>query len=303
MKDRIIPSSLNPNLNRFKYGFFVDDFSTNLYADRDNPAYAATIENDDVVPEREIFTVTYPGQKLSCDYIDWPVVSQDNATEPAIIVIPPTTNTVTNTVSNTVANTIANTRPNCQPSTISTNNWIVAKELTTKATVKGKEEVDVKTVTMSSVSGPVTLYAYFYSGADKIQIYQGNTLILQSNSAQALTTSDKTKMLSNAVPSSWFTKPNYAVDLNKTFALQADARGQAVKYAFKIPWTHNPANGLEYTIKVTKYTSIWRYALEYPINSNTVSCNTAPNTNPKPIVYNGMMVVTPDKFNITYTKK
>jgi hypothetical protein len=169
--------------------------------------------------------------------------------------------------------------------------------------VKGKEEVDVKTVTMSTISAPVTLYAFFYSGADRIEIYQGNTLILQSNAAQVLTTSDKTKMLSNAVPSSWFTQPNFAVNLNTTFTLQADARGQAVRNAFKIAWTHNPANGLDYTIKVTKYTSIWRYALEYPINSNTVSCNTAPNTNPQPIVYNGMMVVTPNKFQITYTKK
>lgn len=301
MKDRIIPSSLNPNLNRFKYGFFVDDFTTNNFADRDNPAYAATIENDDVLPEREIYTVTYPGQKLSCDYIDWAVISQDNATEEAVItppVLPPS--------GNNTANTRPPTRPpkpNCQPSTITTNNWIVAKEITTKSTVKGKEEVDVKTVTMSTVSAPVTLYAYFYSGADRIEIYQGNTLILQSNSAQVLTTADKTKMLSNAVPSSWFTKPNYAVDLNKNFTLQSDSRGQAVRYAFKIAWTHNPANGLDYTIKVKKYTSIWRYALEYPINSNTVSCNTAPNTNPRPIVYNGMMVVTPDKFNITYTKK
>ena len=303
MKDRIIPSSLDPNLTRFKYGFFVDDFSSNKFADRDNPSYAATIENDDIMPEREIYTVTYPGQKLSCDYIDWAIISQDNATEVYVppppppppgnngIVVPPPPPPPPPTV------------PNCQPSTITTNNWIVAKQITSLATVKGKEEVDVKTVTMSTISAPVTLYAFFYSGADRIEIYQGNTLILQSNSAQVLTTSDKTKMLSNAVPSSWFTQPNFAVNLNTTFTLQADARGQAVRNAFKIAWTHNPANGLDYTIKVTKYTSIWRYALEYPINSNTVSCNTAPNTNPQPIVYNGMMVVTPNKFQITYTKK
>jgi len=276
MKDRIIPSSLNPNLNRFKYGFFVDDFSTTKYADQDNPSYAATIEEDDVLPEREIYTVTYPGQKISCDYIDWPIVSQDNATQPPV------------------------PQPNCQPSTIVSNSWIVAKEITTRSTTKGKEEVDVKTFTMASVSAPAALYAYFYSGADRIEIYQGNTLILQSNSAQVLTSADKTKMLSNAVPSSWFTKPNYTVNLNTTFSLISDSRGQAVKNAFKIAWTHNPANGLNYTVKVTKYTSIWRYALEYPINSNTVACNTAPNTNPQPIIYNGTMVVSPDKFNITY---
>jgi hypothetical protein len=279
MKDRIIPSSLDPNLNRFKYGFFVDDFSTTKFSDQDNPSYAATIEQDDVLPEREIYTITYPGEKLSCDYIDWPIVSQDNATNPPV------------------------PQPNCQPNTIVSNSWIVAKELTTKSTTRGKEEVDVKNFTMASISAPVTLYAFFYSGADRIEIYQGNTLILQSNSAQNLTSADKTKMLSNTVPSSWFTKPNYTVNLNNAFSLVSDTRGQAVKNAFKISWTHNPANGLNYTVKVTKYTSIWRYAIEYPINSNTVACNTSPNTTPQPpIIYNGTMVVSPSKFTITYTK-
>jgi len=64
------------------------------------------------------------------------------------------------------------------------------------------------------------------------------------------------------------------------------------------------ANGLDYTIKVKKYTSIWRYAIEYPINSNTVSCNTGGGGNGGgnggPVVYHGTMVVVPPKLDITY---
>lgn len=282
MKDRVIPSSIDPSLNRFKYGFFVDDFSTLNYADVENPSYAASVEEDDVVPDREIWTVTHPADPINCDYIDYLIVGQDNATY--------------------VANVV---EPNCQPTTVVANNWIVRKEITTKSTVKGKEEVDIVNFKMASVSAPVTFYAHFYSGADRLEIYQGNTLIRQSNNATLLTTTDKTKMKSNAVPSAWFNGVTF-----KDFTLQADSRGQAVRDSFKVTWTHNPANGLDYTIKVTKYTQIWRYALEYPINSNTVSCNTAPkpnvqsntqpNTQPKPVVYHGTMVVSPATLDITY---
>jgi hypothetical protein len=287
LKDRVIPSSRDPALNRFKFGFFVDDFSSELYSDVDNPAYAATIEDDDVIPERQVFTEIIDVPPISCDYIDYAVVSQDNATEPKVI-----------------------NPPNCQPNTISTNTWFVAKEITTKTTVKGKEEISKAKIEMASVSANVTLYAHFYSGADMIQIYQGNTLILQSNSAAVLTASDKTKMKSAAIPQSWFKSVTF-----KDFSLVADDRGEAIRNSFKISWVHNPANGRNYTIKVTKYSNVWRYALEYPINSNTVSCGTdpgnrppnvitiVPNTEvPKPIVYNGIMIVDPKKLEIQLLK-
>ena len=260
LKDRVIPSSIDPALNRFKYGFFVDDFSTGLFSDVNNPAYSARVENDDVIPDIEKFTSHLDAPVVTCDYIDYLIVSQDNAT--------------------------GNVSTACQPSTTVSNNWIVRKELSTKGTVVGKEEVDILNVSMASVSAPVTLYAHFYSGADRIEIYQGNTLILQSNSAVVLTTADKTKMKSNAVPSGWFNGVTF-----KDFSLQSDPRGQAIRNSYKISWTHNPSNGLNYTVKTTKYSNIWRYALEYPINSNTVTCNTTPNTDP--VVYHGLMTVSP----------
>jgi len=49
--NKIIPSSIDPSLDRFKFGFFADDFSTMIYCDTDNPQYAASIEvegSDDI---------------------------------------------------------------------------------------------------------------------------------------------------------------------------------------------------------------------------------------------------------------
>lgn len=44
--NKIIPSSLDRSMNRFKYGFFADDFSTPIYTDVDNPQYAASFESE-----------------------------------------------------------------------------------------------------------------------------------------------------------------------------------------------------------------------------------------------------------------
>ena len=259
LKDRVIPSSLDPTLNRFKYGFFVDDFSTRLFSDESNPAYAARIENDDIIPDVQKLTTDLDNNIVTCDYIDYLIVSQDNAT--------------------------GNAASDCQPSTAVANNWIVRKQITNTKTISGKEEVDIVNVKMASVSAPVTLFGHFYSQSDKIEIFQGNTKILQSNSAVNLTTADQTKMKSNTVPSGWFSDAKFT-----NFTL-TDTNSR-IKNSFKISWTHNPSNGLDYTIKTTKYSYVWKYALEYPINSNTVTCNTTPTTDP--VVYHGLMVVTPD---------
>lgn len=176
------------------------------------------------------------------------------------------------------------------------NNWAVRQQITKNATVKGKEEIDTINVRMSSVANLVTLYAHFYSGADIIQIYQGNTLIKTSNDAIALTSSDKTKMKSNTVPSNWFSDVTF-----KDYTFSANTLGKAVRDSFKITWTHNPANGRDYTIKVTKLTNIWRYALEYPVDGATITCDNPPQPN-NPPVYAGTLEVVPASFKVTTGK-
>lgn len=271
MKDKVIPSSIDRTLNRFKFGFFVDDFSTDISSDTENPAYAATIEEDKVVPPKQTWTVYSNTPGITCDFIDFAIISQDNATVDPVV-----------------------KPPNCQPITLTANNWQVRQQITKNNTVKGKEEIDIINVKMSSVANLVTLYAHFYSGADIIEIYQGNTLIKTSNDAVALTSSDQTKMKSNTVPSNWFKDINFK---NFSFATN-NSIGKAVRDSFKIQWTHNPANGRDYKIKVTKLTSIWRYAIEYPVDSSTISCDQPPQPN-NPTVYAGTLEVIPSVFRVT----
>ena len=254
MKDRVIPSSLDPALARFKYGFFVDDFSSSKFADIDNKSYSATIENDDVVPQKELFSLPNHSDVIIQSYIDYPLVSQLNATGATL---------AGNVVS--VANT-----------------WAVRKE-------PSKNKGDVYNLTMSSISAPVTLYGHFYSGGDQVSVYQGNTLIKTATSAEVLTAADKTKLYSDAVPSKWFKGITF-----RNFSLS----GSRVKNSFKISWTHNPSAGLNYTIKVVNDSSVWRYAIEYPINNTTIA--PADNSSTSPVIYQGVMTVSPEKLSTRY---
>lgn len=46
LSSKVIPSSINPALARFKFGFIADDFSTNNFSDFRNPQYSASFEID-----------------------------------------------------------------------------------------------------------------------------------------------------------------------------------------------------------------------------------------------------------------
>lgn len=263
MKDRVIPSSLDPKLSRFKYGFFIDDFTTKNYSEEDHKAYSATIEEDDVMPAKEIITLSNPAPVINQEYIEYSVVSQKNATGLSA----PSSNAVVVSVANT---------------------WAVRKE-------PSRKKDDTFNLKLSSISAPVTLYGHFYSGADSVKIYQGNTLIRQSNTTnlENLTTADKTKLKSNTVPGNWFKDVTF-----RDFSAVSVGGDPSVKNSFKITWNHNPANGQDYTIKVKNHSIVWRYAIEYPINSTNIS-NVVSNTS-GPVKYTGTMVVTPNKIDISY---
>ncbi len=260
MKDRVIPSSIDPTLARFKYGFFVDDFTTKNYSEEDHKTYSAAIENDDVIPNKEIITLSNPLPVISQGYIEYPVVTQLNATGEA----------------DEIATVVA------------ANTWAVRKE-------PSKKKDDTFTFTMGSFSGPVILYGHFYSGSDSISVYQGNTLLRVSNSTflQNLTAINKTLLKSPAVPGKWFKDVRF-VD----FSVATKDGLPSVKNSFKFTWTHNPAAGTTYTIKVKNQSIVWRYAINYPINSTMIT--DAPTAVAGSVKYTGRMIVTPNKIDIVY---
>lgn len=122
IKDRIVPSSIDPSVNRFKYGFFVDDFSTSTFSETSSPEYAAsrfgftnlTKEGNNIVtsnvssdrnsllfPVIELFPIIHGDKDVYyLNYKEHLLITQGLATRPFV---------------NTTPNTQPNTQPNTDP--------------------------------------------------------------------------------------------------------------------------------------------------------------------------------------------
>lgn len=264
--NRIIPSSVNPTLDRFKFGFLVDDFKNYKYSDRNNPQYSAQIEDGNLIPSKLSWTYNFNPFVGSINYIDYTIVSQLNSTisrfepEPACLPDTPTGNTIFYRNVNdfgSVGNTVS--------------------------------YVDTVNISMAAAgSGQATLYFYNYSNFDKIEIYQNGSLIKTSMDAVPLTTTDKTFVTSAAV-SNWFS------DRSNLYLIDPVIDGNGyVKFAGKIVFNHNPSSGRNYIIKVTKGSGSfeYRYLIQYPVDRSTIGCPTpivqvpvSPPTYTSPITY------------------
>jgi hypothetical protein len=126
-----IPSSLNGTLNRFKYGFFADNFSSTQYTDTTNPEYNAKIVNQEVVPNQFVINIPHIPHPANVGTVmnttgkitTLPFTPKKHTGNPvATVANTVVANTVANTVSNTVSNTVvANTVSNTASNTVSVN--------------------------------------------------------------------------------------------------------------------------------------------------------------------------------------
>jgi len=128
-----VPSSLNGSINRFKYGFFADNFNTTSYSDVNNPEYNATILNGEVVPKHVrtnvefVFNLAHAatsngvnGAFLTLPYNPantFTLISQMSITNGPVKVT-----SVANTASNTASNTYHYVDTNVNEETIEVNN-------------------------------------------------------------------------------------------------------------------------------------------------------------------------------------
>lgn len=257
IKDLNLPSSISPNINRFKFGFFADAFDDTTYSDPDSIEYSAMIESNRVIPTYETIKIEITGDE--CPYTDYSIVSQSKATGDPVTVSPPV----------------------CVAT--------ASLQTTQGGEVKsGGERVKSLYITMASdlgtSSGEVRVYLYFYSGADVMRIYQSSTAnnfpatpILTTAAASPLTSADINYM--NGLPDGFFGKSGKfrteGINLTKHKKVNSPANG--LRYAGKITFNHNPANGRYYRIDVANHSIVWRYRIEYPIN---VSCAPSAPVNP-----------------------
>ena len=272
LKDRVIPSSVDPSLNRFKFGFFADDFSDYLSSDVENPRYAAMIEQDDAIPRKMNWVGRFnPEDTIHCQYIDEILIQQEFATvavdEPTPICLPDTQIANTNAFRTQFVSTQVGSFESGQQ-------YVDNYQLTFAGGA-----LEVAPGQISFVNSTATVYFYAYDKPIGIEIYQGSTLVADATNASVLTTPEKSLVVSDTV-GSWFNDEfsTYGIDFQSVVGAGSSSVTDYVKFMGKIVFTHNPNLGRNYTIKVYKGEGSyrWRYLVDYPIDRLTVGCPPPP---------------------------
>jgi hypothetical protein len=264
MKEKAIPSSLADNINRFKYGFFIDDFRTLNYSDIDSPEYAADNEDDRIFPDTEVISV-YGDEVETPDYTEVLILSQKNATS---------------------AN--GGGGGNTTPGNTTLVSVYAKQE---KKHKKGKDRDPIKeppvTVTMSSIAATATLWLHMMDGADQVFIYQGNTLILTGDDAVKITNAEKAELLKDDFFRTNSGGPGGINDVLTNGPDSGPVGNNAVKQAGKIVIPHNPSAGRTYTVQIYKQSKVWRFRLDYPVDEGTAQPPRVPGPKKKKPKYNG----------------
>jgi hypothetical protein len=113
LKDKVIPSVATPGLNRFKFGFFVDDYSTTNYSDTGHVEYRCDVVDSKVVPNSlSTGTPHGPDNPATGECLgEFEIVKQGLASSVSVVTTP-------NTSPNTAPNTSPNTAPNTAPTAV-----------------------------------------------------------------------------------------------------------------------------------------------------------------------------------------
>lgn len=303
------------------YGFFVDNFTTLNFADYNNPEYNATIMNGELLPAREQITIPFvfssADKYATLPYQNYALISQLNATDGCTA----NTSVTQQTISTFTARSIS------QPCYLDT-----LKVATTGPGVQIRNFFwDIFQFTFSATSGPavlyfdsspIPLYFPFIIGPDifnlrlghlghRFYIFQSQTPTLPPFTRPADTEIHCNDPLYNSFWSPYLlttcdslvnctTAEKQALnnfDHDFAFAPHPSGIGNCFNGLGKVQWTHNPANGLYYTVVVVKAAPDFFMTLKYP--TDTTSVTVCGNENqPTPVDYHGILTMYPTTYKI-----
>lgn len=260
-KARFIPSSLDGGVDRFKVGFFVDPFTNYNYSETLDPEFNATIEDDQLTTHinetiLEFRHETAPGggeSMATLGYEEVTVFKQLDATDGPLIE-PVANTTPTGPTDPPVLPSQGNTAVTVTTVTqqITSENKVY-KNQAWSTTTQVYDEWDF---TMSQFTGPVEIYMNHRTRFNALIVYQGPspdgpwTEKTNSNAGSGVSSADiNTKGIANLLDNSGYYKPNV------TFRDSQVVPGTST-YWFrehhKLLFTHDPAGGLYYKIRVFK---------------------------------------------------
>lgn len=276
LSSKIVPSSIDPSLNRFKYGFFVDDFSTKIYSALTDPQYAASIEpkgqpifsnntlpqlsTNLLVPPKFTWALQHSAPQINQSYIDWSLIKQGKATSPAPKCSAGPEYIVSNT-SSSIVNTYSFFSVSAGHGVGSTQN---------------------KHLILPNTSGPCVLYLYisthatsssstYFAYDDPIfTVYQNGTVLVDSSSAIAMSNNDYDNLASNPYTGNFF----WAADNTRADLIRDGIH--LYNGGAKIEFYHDASKGTSYDIRVefppeTYYQTVYTQTIDYSVTSQSLS--------------------------------
>lgn len=300
VKNRVIPSAIDPSIDRFKFGFIVDTFSDYNYSDNSNPEYYATIRDGMLQPKIEELNIEFDfnraidgtaalitGDALTLPYNEYAVISQLSATDGAVeIPVPvedplPTPETPEPIVLPPVQIIV-------EPSQTITDVVYENKNTTFSEDITVYEEFEYY---LSSKSGPCQLYFNFREMRCSIDIFYGSTPGFFTSGLTPAFTLDQLTVRNVLLTD------QYANDLD-LFEEAPVERLEVNGYptwlgAGRVSWTHDPANGRYVKIRITKHRSediqrSFKFRFIYPIDADVSATRIV--INPKRFRYYGRII-------------
>lgn len=246
--NKVIPSSIDESLERFKYGFFVDSFSSDIYSDLDNPEYNAAIINGDLVPvyselnlefkfntaNSTIAALTRGSNFITAPYDEYTLITQGVATDGAIN----TANTVTKCSQQLTSVDVVNRSTSYNINGLVYEDW---------------------GFTFSDTSfSPVELYMNCTDNDTAVVVYQTNNSTYQN--AEILTSS---QYATPNLRGTQYVQPGgkaYLVggrtrwenDTGFQSGGPAEAGGLWIEDSYRLTWNHDASKGKYYIIRVYK---------------------------------------------------
>lgn len=274
---RVIPSSASANLERFKFGYFVDSFNSYDYSERTNPAYKASIIDGYLSPPvDEINLVIEPSSNTqTLPYVEHLLVAQTRATDGPVVTI-----TVTNT----------------SPAIVQTTTSVRQSQRSTARSDSGNVYEDFF-YKMSNTAGPVGFYINARDNNVGVEFFQSQaengpwTAVASSATAAPLTSSDiSTYGLSSLNDGR---KIEHVGSMERKSYPAGRSWGTFIEDHFKVNFTHQPSNGQYYRVRVYKgekhggflqssksgtYGFLLRFPIDVTVNTTTVN-GTSPTAN------------------------
>lgn len=292
VKNLNIPSSVDAAMERFKFGFFVDNFTSTDFSDLDDVEYSAMNFNCRITPKKAQVNVKHKfytanattaaavtGNMLLLPYEEYSLIKQLNAT-------------ATLSQANTQTSQTTAVYEYITPSSIAS--------AFNRGTTDSEPNISF---TFSATAGPVSLYIT-PKGKDRYEVYQSTTpgfvpspanLLITSESGVNMTADEVNRLSAAKAYGGTVTKAALTGPL--TFESKSGNPKYWVKGSGKITWTHNPSRGRYYTVVVKKGTPWVWWRLEYPVDASVTPY--VPSSKPTKAKYKGKAtLVEPKKFQI-----